>query len=143
MEIDEIKKALRKSATRFFTGGFRPTNSVEESWIGKVSVFKKDEDVPIDEKGNKMLPLFQVFLPNLPLIPDILKNIKLISVFISKDFPQEFEPMGKNWILREYENIENLERRKLDISYSFIKPFPLKPELFKNDFPMWEDDGMT
>lgn len=139
MNLDEIKKAIRKPATRFFTGGFRPTNSIEESWIGKVFVFNKDEDIPLDEKNNLMLPLIQIYLPNLPFVPDILKNIILITVFISSDFPEEFEPMGKNWILREYANLENVEIREIDTSYSFIKPFPLKAEFFENDFPMWED----
>ena len=143
MEIDEIINKIQKPATRFLTGGFRPTNSIEESWIGKVSVFGKDEDIPFDEKGNKMLPLFQVFLLNLPFVPEILKDIKLITVFMSSKFPEVFEPMGKNWVLREYESLEDIEIREIDAFNPFIKPFPLKPELFENDFPIWDDKELN
>lgn len=41
MTIDEIKSKLRKKATIFQTGGFRPTNEKLESWIGKVGWQKK------------------------------------------------------------------------------------------------------
>ena len=67
MEINEILKPIRKTATKFNTGGFNPTNSIEESWIGKVSAFGKGEKIPFDKNGKKMFPLVQIFLPNLPL----------------------------------------------------------------------------
>ena len=40
--IDEIKKILVKKATGFTTGGFKPTNSDTESWIGRVYLYKED-----------------------------------------------------------------------------------------------------
>ncbi len=42
MEIEQIKEAIAKPSTKFITGGFRPTNTIEESWIGKVFAFKED-----------------------------------------------------------------------------------------------------
>lgn len=45
--IEEIKKQLVKRATGFITGGFRPTNSNTENWIGQVYLYRENEDIPI------------------------------------------------------------------------------------------------
>ncbi len=143
MNIEEIKNKISKSVTKFSTGGFRPQNTIEESWIGKVFLFRENEEIPIDEKGNLMLPLAQFYLPNLPFISQSISNKKVITVFISQDLPECFEPMGKNWIIREYETIEELCKKEISNSQSFIKPFPLKPEFVKEDYPIWDGGGLT
>lgn len=61
MTIEEIKQVLGKKATTFVAGGFRPTFQVEESWIGKVEWFLKEEEIPTDDDGLTMLPLMQLY----------------------------------------------------------------------------------
>ena len=40
-------------ATGFITGGFRPTNSNTENWIGQVYLYRENEDIPIDVWGTE------------------------------------------------------------------------------------------
>ncbi len=143
MEIEEIKKKISKSATKFVIGGFRPQNTIEESWIGKVFAFKENEEIPTDENGNLMLPLVQFYLQNLPYIHPQLEKTKLITVFITEEFPKCFEPMGKNWVVREYENIDDIQIKQISNPKSFIKSFPLKAEFVKEDYPIWDGGGLS
>jgi hypothetical protein len=140
--IASILEQLAQPATQFHTGGFRPTNSIEESWIGKVTAFGPDEEIPLDEKGRPMLPLFQLHVPDLPYIHPLLKETFLLTVFMSEDFPEEFEPMGKNWLIREYASPTDFVVKDLTNPDSWLKPFPLKPELLAEDYPLWDGGGV-
>ena len=55
MDISGIKRRLARPATRLTAGGFRPTE--QESWIGKVFLYRPDEAVPLDAAREEMLPL--------------------------------------------------------------------------------------
>lgn len=66
MEIEGIKRLLHRPATKFSVGGFRPTNELTESWVGKVFLFGKGEDIPINSRGKQMMPLAQIYLKDLP-----------------------------------------------------------------------------
>ena len=62
MNVEEIKKALVRKAIIFTTGGIRPTKELYESWIGRVGFCISGESVPVDAKGNEMLPLAMLFV---------------------------------------------------------------------------------
>lgn len=138
-EIQIIKNRLAKKAAEFIAGGFKPTNSITESWIGRVYLYLENEEIPFDNNGELMLPLFQLCLDQLPYVPEILQDTKIITVFISKDFPMDLTPNGNNWVLREYKNTDLIVIKDLKNDSSFIKPFPLSNKLIEEDFPVWED----
>jgi len=140
MEIKEIKEKLAKRAIGFTTGGLRPSNSQNESWIGRVYLYGQYEYIPLDKNRNMMLPLFQLSLEDLPFVPETLKDTKVITVFIVKPFPAGFRPNGDGWVLREYKKSDELNIKDLKNSQSHIKPFPLKANLIEQDFPLWDDE---
>lgn len=139
MTIEEIKKQLRKKAIIFSTGGFRPTNEKLESWIGKVGWQNKGEVEPKDKNNRKMIPLATIFLDNLAYIPEMLKEIKLITVFVSIGILEDLanNDLAQYFEIRLYKEIENLE--KCEYISEELLPFPLKPKLIENDYPDWED----
>ena len=143
MTVEELKNKIVKPVTKFSTGGFRPKNTIEESWIGRVFAYNEDEEIPKDKNGDLMFPLAQFYLPNLPYVHPRISNIKLITVFISADLPDCFEPMGENWVIREYENLDTIKIKKLENPNSFLKAFPLQAELDENDFPLWDGGGLS
>lgn len=143
MTVDELLDEIAKPATKFQTGGFRPENGIDQSWIGKVCVFGKDETIPTDAEGNSMLPLAQFYLPGLPSVPAALGKTKLLTVFISKNLPEQFSSMGSGWMIREYVDLENIEIVEQPAPGSFIKPFPLKPEYVAKDYPLWDNGGLS
>lgn len=136
--IDEIKKMLVKKATGFTTGGFKPTNSDTESWIGRVYLYKEDETIPTDNDGKMMLPILQICLEGLPYIPDALKSTKVLTVFMSENIPARLSPNGDDWIIREYTEKDLLVIKDLSNPSSSIKPFPLKSRLIEEDYPVWD-----
>ena len=155
MTFEEIQNVLRRKATGFETGGFRPTNEPNESWIGKSFLFREDEGVPVDENGKLMSPLCQLYLPDLPFVPDVLDGTAVLCVFITlfkldgscsqdyievKNLPGDWETMGKRWIIREYPSLDGLVVKNPIVPKTIIKPYPLKPILIENDFPVWDDE---
>ncbi|REC49520.1 YwqG family protein [Chryseobacterium pennipullorum] len=140
--IQKIKERIERPATEFFTGGFRPQNILEESWIGRVFAYTKDEEIPLDQQGNPMMPLLQLYLPNQPFVPEQIKDKKLMTVFISYDFPQTFEKMGSNWLIREYDDLEDIVVKDLRSSASYLKPFPMTSKLVPTDAPLWDGGGI-
>lgn len=140
--IQEIKDKIERPATEFFTGGFRPLNVLEESWIGRVFAYTEDEEIPLDKNGDPMMPLIQFYLPNQPFVPELIKDKKLITVFVTQDFPDTFEKMGENWVIREYDSLENIVIKDLTSPVSYLKPFPMKSELYPKDAPLWDGGGI-
>lgn len=138
MTKDEIFNVLRRKATTFQAGGFRPTNQPTESWIGRVFLFKEEEELPLDAQENPMWPLLQLYLPDLPFVPDALKDTAVLTVFISQDLPEPLTQNGENWLVREYDSLEQLQSKTLTSPTSFLKPFPLKPHLLEEDYPDWD-----
>jgi hypothetical protein len=138
-EVEKIRNVLAKNATEFIAGGFKPTNSITESWIGKVYLYNENEQIPLDQKGNLMLPLFQLYFDQFPFVPNILKETKIITVFISQDFPMDLTPNGNDWVLREYKNTDKIVIKDLQNDASFVKAFPLSNKLIEEDYPVWED----
>lgn len=138
-DLKIIKNQLARKATEFTSGGFKPTNSITESWIGRVYLYLEDEEIPLDNDGELMLPLFQLCFDDLPFVPEILEKSKIITVFISKKFPMDLTANGNNWVLREYKSVDNIIVKDLKNDTSFIKPFPLSNRLIEEDYPVWED----
>ena len=137
--IDEIKNILRRKATIFETGGIRPTNEMYESWIGKVGWQQENEELPMDKEGNPMIPLATIFLEKLEYVPESLKGIKLITIFMSSDIWNNISEFDyKDWFtIKTYDNLDNLV--PCNYTSEDIIPFPLLPKLVTDEFPFRED----
>ncbi|MDR0230350.1 MAG: DUF1963 domain-containing protein [Flavobacteriaceae bacterium] len=141
--IEELQQEIRKPITKFTTGGFRPENTIEESWLGKVTAYGKNEEIPLDAKGEKMFPLAQFYLPALPFVPETVQKTKVLTVFMSGNELEPLQPMGDNWLIREYENLEDIEIKSLENTDSYIRPFPLKATFADDDCALWDGGGLT
>lgn len=142
MDIQQIKQRLARPAVKFMAGGFRPLGTDEESWLGNVFLFRPDEGVPTNQAGQPLLPYAQFYLPALPFNSPLLAGVRVLTVFISDPFPEDFEPMGNNWVIREYGPDDVLVRKALPVPGTFLKPFPLKAEAVPEDFPLWDGGGV-
>ncbi|MFL1550443.1 hypothetical protein B7453_20080 [Pseudomonas sp. IB20] len=142
MEIKDIQQRLARPALKLIAGGFRPCGDDEESWLGKVFLFAPDEGVPTNDAGEQLLPYAQFYLPGLPFHCAALEGVRVLTLFMSDPFPEHFEPMGNNWLIREYSADDVLVRKPLPVAHSFLKPFPLKAEAVPKDFPLWDGGGV-
>ena len=142
MERKDIRKRLARPAIKFAAGGFRPTHSDDESWLGRVFLFRPDESVPKNVAGIELHPYAQLYLPDLPFCSSALRGIRVLTLFISEPFPEPFEAMGDNWLIREYSFDEVLVRKDFASPNSPLKPFALQAELVDEDFPLWDGGGI-
>lgn len=126
MNVEQIQEKLRKTATIFETGGFRPTNRVLESWIAKVSWKKEMEEIPNDIDGNKMLPLATLFLDGCDGVPEALSDVYLCTVFISPNIIGHRSDTKGYFEIRTYKKMEELV--PCNWEYEGLKAFPLKPQ---------------
>lgn len=138
MTKEEFQDKIRKPAIKFQVGGFRPEDSLTASWIGNVTVGKRDESWP-ESNGQPMIPICQLNLSKLPSRPENLKDIDFITLFIDSIELPEAKPNGQGWLIRTYPDIKDLEEIQKPAVDFPIKPFQLKPEFLDNDFPCRED----
>lgn len=140
--IEKIKNKLRKKAIVFNTGGMRPTKELGESWIGRVGWKLPEENLPTNGQGEKLSPLSTFFLEGLSYVPIELEGMKLITIFINEDVYDNLADgdLRDYFEIRVYNTLENIE--PCDYESTIIKPFPLKPELKQDDFPVWDGGGI-
>ena len=143
MSPEEIKAALARPAVEFTAGGFRPTYAATESWLGRVYLGRPGETLPLDAQGQPMWPLLQLVLADLPAVPDALAATQVLTVFISQQLPANTKPApnGQNWLLREYQQGEELIQVEMPCPTSPLKPFPLKAGAIVVDYPVWDGGG--
>lgn len=142
MTPEEIRKKVARKASKLTAGGFRPSGELTESWLGRVFLFKPDESQPVNSNNELIFPLAQLYLPKLPYVPPCLNSIEVITAFIGREFPGEFEPMGEKWIIREYPRLEDLVKKDIKVGDAFLKAFPISCELFEDDWPNWDGGGL-
>jgi len=142
MDIAEIQRRLAKPAVKLLAGGFKPTHQLEESWIGKVSLYRQGEGIPQNDKGQMLIPYAQFYLPALPFISPQLENVRVLTLFISEQLPEPLEKMGNNWVIREYGDDDVLIRQAFPAEHATPKPFPLRAEYIAEDFPLWDGGGV-
>lgn len=138
MKKKEFENRIKRPATIFQVGGFRPEDSLTASWIGNITVKKRNESWP-ESNGQPMIPICQLNLSGLSDIPESLKDVKLLTLFIdSNDFPDD-QPNGEGWLIRTYSDLQELEVMEKPSIHFSIKPFQLKASSIDNDFPSFED----
>ncbi|MDO4230237.1 MAG: DUF1963 domain-containing protein [Capnocytophaga sp.] len=163
-KIAEIKSKLARPCTAFETGGFRPTGERTESWIGRVFLCRPDEAKSVTDKhGKPLYALAQFYLPALPYVPESLKHITYLTVFMGEEFPYvkgeygidktdengeqywemhaELGNNGDGWLIREYTADDELIEYEFE-TLEYPKALPLKANYIAEDYPMWDGGGI-
>ncbi|MEM9830482.1 MAG: DUF1963 domain-containing protein [Bacteroidota bacterium] len=138
MTKEEFEKKIRKPAVGFQVGGFRPGESILDSWFGKVLVGGEGESWP-ESEGKPMIPVCQINLREMTYRPKNLLDVEFLTLFIdSEELPSD-ESNGNRWLLRTYPDINKLTQIRIPPSEFLIKPFPMRAGKLENDYPCWED----
>lgn len=134
MSIDNILR----SASVAQIGGFRPPETHLASWFGGQGVALPGEELPT-YKGDKMFPLLQVRIDELPVIPEILKDTAMLVVFMNKETLPYDSMNGDGFLVREHKTLEGLQPIPDGDANTIIKKFPIKWGQVENDAPTWDD----
>ena len=143
MSLDSLLSEINRPCTKFHVGGFRPTNEIDESWLGKVTLYAQDEELPIDKNSNPMIQIGQFYLPSIQNVHTSLSSVKLLTVFVSSELEGDCDLMDGNFAVREYSDLEGLEVKDFPAVEGSLKSFPLKPESLDSDHAIWDGGGLT
>lgn len=120
-------------------GGFRPVPTTH-SWFAGHFFIDPDKGWPTDQDG-AMIPILQIYLPEVPGGLNCLDDCKLIQIFLTqKALPIDMTRNGEGWKLIEYSSIEGLEIWETPDEVKGLRPFQIhwnKAE--QADFPCWEE----
>lgn len=141
-EVEALKKQLVRRASRAVLGGFRPPADPFTSWFGKVNVAASGEDWPTSA-GRPMMPLCQFNMAEVPYVPESLRDVAFLTIFIDQDELPIETPNGDGWLLRAYPSLEGLVPIVPPADHGYLKPFPIRWELIEEDYPCWEDAQNT
>ncbi len=141
MNIDQLRKKLKRRAIVMEIGGFRPPADLDASWFGRVQMSLPGEEWPTSS-GRPMHALCQLNLIDLPFRTPQLDELAMITIFIGPSELPVDAANGENWCLRAYKDIAELVPLKQVETGSSIKPLPMRPKVIDEDFPCREDVDM-
>ena len=136
-EIDDWKVRLSRPASLMVLGGFRPPEEPIASWFGRVTLQHPDESWPVGQAGRLLWPLCQFVLSEGPFVPESIRNLALIQIFVDPEDCVDPETLG--WQIRAYEDLNSLIPLAIEPPRHQLKPLPVRWELIEHDFPHWEE----
>lgn len=132
-EIDEWKVRLSRPASLAVLGGFPPPENPIASWFGKVTLQHPDESWPVGQAGRLLWPLCQFVLAEAPYVPEHIRNLALIQIFVDPEDCMYTDTPG--WQIRAYEDLNSLVPLAIEPPPHQLKPLPIRWELVERDLP--------
>gem|GEM_PF-3203396 len=115
------------------------------SVFGMVRVSSPGETWP-RFKGIPMIPICQLNLDEVPIKPDILSDLSMITVFIKAEdeLPDHASEGSKSWAVRAYPSLENLSEIETipeipQLDFQNIIPCGIQWKKIWDDYPCWHD----
>ncbi|MEC4587200.1 DUF1963 domain-containing protein [Bacillus safensis] len=141
MEIKAFQELnlIRKKPAIAKIGGFRPDPAIH-SWFAGHFFIDPNQGWPTDQDG-AMIPILQIYLPEVPGGMNGFNECKLIQIFLNQNtLPIDITKNGEGWKLIEYASIEGLEVAETPEEVRGLKAFQIQwNENEQRDFPCWEE----
>ena len=141
MTLEEYKQVNLRKASVLMLGGFKPSGSPQSTNFGLNPVCQPDEGWP-HHNNTPLFYICQLNLTECPYVPDLLKDIRLLTLFITPgaglgtDMIEEVD--GRKWVLRTYDSLEGLVPLVVPQGCTFKRGFEGKWDLV-DDFPVYDD----
>jgi hypothetical protein len=121
--IDILRRSRRSSAVADVLSG-RPADVGPVSCMGGAFYGAPGESWPTNDHG-LMIPLLQIVVPALPVVPESLAEFSLLTVFLDRtDMPPDGQAdNGDGWLLRAYRAVDTLV------------PLKSPPDLWAGEYP--------
>lgn len=117
-------------------GGFRPEDNLK-SWFGGRFLARPGDSWPTLD-GSEAVPVIQICVPELPVVPEPLKDKEIIQIFGSQgQLPIDLPATnGDGFLVRELA-LNGLEGASDCPTFEFIKSFQIKWSKGKLEGPVW------
>lgn len=117
-------------------GGFRPPDDPLSSWFG-AAVAAPGEEMPLWH-GRPMFPLLQIRVADLPVVPAVLADLALLTLFHCQGDHPFGRPHGEGWLIREYASTDGLRPLPRTTFPGAPRVFPIAWDEVRDDAPGWE-----
>ena len=121
-------------------GSFRPTRNPRATHFGLAPVALPEETWPcVGER-----PLFficQLNLTEAPFVPDLLRGIVLITVFLDMQARRLGKENGDGWLIRTYSALESLRPLVIPAGATMPRGFEVRYDLAE-DHPVYDDPDL-
>lgn len=87
-----------------------------------------------------MYATMMINLTQIPFVPEAVKDMKAIALFLSPNFAKDLSNLSGNFCIREYDSLEALVPNEMSFTFPSLKPFPLIPKLVTDEFPQWDTE---
>ena len=125
---EEFRQRNTRTASVLNVGGFRPTKNILASNFCRAPVGLANETWPAIHSA-PLAFICQMNLKDAPAVPDILKDIALLTFFASTEDSELGRENGDGWVLRTYQSLEGL---------TLLSPPPQVPPTGKPFECAWE-----
>jgi len=125
---EEFKQRNTRAASVLNVGGFRPTKNILASNLCRAPVGLANETWP-ELKSVPLAFICQMNLTDAPAVPDLLRDIVLLTLFAAPEDNEPGRENGDGWVLRAYKSVEGL---------TLLVPPPNAPKIGKPFECAWE-----
>lgn len=105
------------------------------SWFGRVTMGHKRSAWPSDQ-GSAFWPLCQIVVSELPFVPESLRDIAMIQVFLDPEYPELWQ---EGEVIRVFKSLDRVVPIKEPEHNSPIKAAPVGWKLLERDLPKYDD----
>lgn len=125
--------------------GVAAAAGTKKNWLGRVNVCRPEETAPpLDVHGKPLYPLAQIYLADLAHVPEQLRRLHWLTLFIGADIPPSDSGLcrpGHGWLIREYGGSDGLINHQY-AEQGWPKALALQPEARAIDMPLWDGGGV-
>lgn len=135
--LDDFRRLNTRPASVLTIGGFRPTRNPLATHFGLPPVARPEESWPcVGER-----PLFficQLNMTEAPFVPERLRDIALLTVFMDMQARQPGRENGEGWLVRTYTRLDGLQPLAIPAGATVPRGFEVRFELAE-DHPVYDD----
>lgn len=132
------KQQYKRKCSIITVGGFRPTQNPLASNFAQCPVAKPEEDWPYFD-GKPLTYICQFNLTEAPYVPEVLKDIAVITFFIDLDNYLCLDQPKGTWCIRAYKSLDGLVAMVPPAGAIKHKGFECRWELAEEDYPVYDD----
>jgi uncharacterized protein YwqG len=134
---EDFRRLNTRPASALTIGGFRPTRNPLASHFGLAPVSLPTEDWPSLD-GRPLFFICQLNLTQAPFVPEMLRDVALLTVFIDKDARILGHDNGDGWLVRAYDRLDDLRPLTIPQGATVPRGFEVRYDLV-DDQPVYDD----
>lgn len=140
--VEEYRRLHARPCSVLTVGGFRPANNPLASNFFLAPAGEPGEVWP-SYMGEPLTYICQLNLAEAPYVPEMLKDIAIITLYINLDRYLSEERNEGTWCIRAYKSPEGLVSLQPPTPGTSRKGFECRWELCEEDYPVYDDPGLV